>query len=151
MPLVVIFLIGFGVGFVAHRYAFCVFGALVEFLSLGMPQRVLAVIAAMLVFALVHFGGYRHAIEYPGALFLVGGFIQGVGYYLASACPLGLLVRIGEGSKSHLVVFFGFIAGVAIYVGFLEGPVSALLGPVSADQTVTLGDTLLRLAEFFQR
>ncbi len=140
MALTLIFLIGLSVGFVAQRYGFCIFGSLVELLTLGSPRRVLGVLAAMLVFSLVHVQGYRHAVEYPGAMFLVGGLIQGVGYYLAVGCPLGLLVRIGEGSKSHMIVFLGFAAGLALYVGLLQGPVSAALGPWSTSRAESLLD-----------
>jgi uncharacterized membrane protein YedE/YeeE len=116
MALAVIFLIGLGVGFIAQRYAFCIFGSLVELVALGSPRRVIAVMAAMLVFGLVHIVGYRHAPESPDLIFLAGGLVQGVGYYLAAGCPLGLLLRIAEGSRFHLVVFVGFVAGLVVSV-----------------------------------
>ena len=140
MALATIFLIGLGVGFIAQRYAFCIFGSLVELLALGSPQRLLGVLAAMLAFAFVHIGGYKHAAEYPGLIFLVGGLIQGVGYYLAAGCPLGLLVRIGEGSKFHLVVFLGFAIGLAVYVSLLHGSISRMFAPYSGTEAVTLLD-----------
>ena len=144
MILMIIFLIGIGVGFIAQRYAFCIFGSLVELLTLGSLRRLIAVVAAMLVFSLVHFARYRHAAEFPGLIFLVGGLVQGVGYYLASGCPLGLLVRLGEGSKFHLVVFVSFLAGVAFYAGLISGSLSAILEPIGTDRFMTLLDLLHR-------
>ncbi len=140
MALAAIFLIGLSVGFIAQRYAFCIFGALVELLTLGSPRRLVAVATAMLVFGLVHIGEYRHTAEHPGLIFLAGGVVQGVGYYLAAGCPLGLLVRIGEGSKFHLVVFVGFAIGLAAYVGLLHKPIAALLNPLSTQKVVTVLD-----------
>jgi len=140
MTLIAIFMIGLSVGVVAQRYGFCIFGSLVELLTLGSPRRLFGVFAAMAVFSSVHVLGYRHAVEDPGAMFFVGGLIQGIGYYLAVGCPLGLLVRIGEGSKSHMIVFLGFAAGLAVYVGLLHGPVSAALEPFSTSRAETLLD-----------
>lgn len=119
MALAAILFIGLAVGFIAQRYAFCIFGSLVELLTLGSARRLVAVVTAMSVFGLVHIGEYRHTAEHPGLIFLAGGVVQGVGYYLAAGCPLGLLVRIGEGSKFHLIVFVGFVIGIAAYVGLL--------------------------------
>ncbi len=59
---------------------------------------------------------------------------------LPMGCPLSLLVRIGEGSKFHLMVFAGFVAGVAVYAGALDGLVSAVLGPMEARGAITLVD-----------
>jgi uncharacterized membrane protein YedE/YeeE len=140
MALVAIFLIGLGVGFIAQRYAFCIFGSLVELLTLGSLRRLVAVVTAMIVFGLVHIGEYRHTTEYPGMIFLAGGVVQGMGYYLAAGCPLGLLVRIGEGSKFHLIVFVGFAVGLAAYVGLLHKPITTLLSPFSTQKVITVLD-----------
>jgi hypothetical protein len=140
MALVAIFFIGLGVGFIAQRYAFCIFGSLVELLTLGSARRLVAVVAAMFVFGLVHIGEYRHTAEYPGLIFLTGGVVQGVGYYLAAGCPLGLLVRIGEGSKFHLIVFVGFAVGLVAYVGLLHKTIATLLNPISTQKVVTVLD-----------
>ena len=140
MALVAILFIGLGVGFIAQRYAFCIFGSLVELLTLGSPRRLVAVVTAMLVFSFVHIGEYRHTAEYPGLIFLLGGLIQGVGYYLAVGCPLGLLVRMGEGSKFHLIVFVGFSVGLVAYFGLLHEPIKALLSPFSTQQVITVLD-----------
>lgn len=140
MVLSIIFVIGFSVGYVSRRYGFCIFGALVELLTLGSGRRILAVLSAMLVFGLVQFGSYEHGVEHAGLKYLAGGLLQGVGYYLAIGCPLSLIVRIGEGSKFHMIVFTSFIVGVGLYVGLFEGLVSKTMGAVSYTKAVTLVD-----------
>jgi len=140
MVLSIIFVIGFGVGYVSRRYSFCIFGALVESLTLGSAKRILAVLSAMLVFGLVQFGAYEHGVEHAGLKYLAGGLLQGVGYYLAIGCPLSLIVRVGEGSKFHMIVFVSFVAGVGLYVGLFEGLVSRTIGVVSFTKAETLLD-----------
>ncbi len=140
MALSIIFVIGLGVGYVSRRYGFCIFGSLVELLTLGSGRRIAAVAAAMLVFGLVQFGSYEHGVEHAGLKYLVGGLLQGVGYYLAIGCPLSLIVRIGEGSKFHMVVFVSFALGVALYVGLLDGLVANTLARASFFQSVTILD-----------
>ncbi len=140
MVLSIIFVIGLGVGYVSRRYGFCIFGTLVELLTLGSGKRILAVLSAMLIFGLVQFGSYEHGVEHAGLKYLLGGLLQGVGYYLAIGCPLSLIVRIGEGSKFHMAVFVSFVLGVALYVGLLEGLMCRTLAQVSFSQAVTLSD-----------
>ncbi len=144
MALSIIFVVGLGVGYVSRRYGFCIFGSLVELLTLGSGRRIAAVATAMLVFGLVQFGSYEHGVEHAGLKYLVGGLLQGVGYYLAIGCPLSLIVRIGEGSKFHMVVFVSFALGVALYVGLLDGLVANTLARVSFSQSVTILDLLGR-------
>ncbi len=140
MALAIIFIIGLGVGYVSRRYGFCIFGSFVELLTLGSGRRIAAVASAMLVFGLVQFGSYRHGVEHAGLKYVVGGLLQGVGYYLAIGCPLSLIVRIGEGSKFHMAVFVSFVLGVALYVGFLDGLVANTLARASFSQSVTILD-----------
>ncbi len=140
MALSIIFVIGVGVGYISRRYGFCIFGALVELLTLGSGKRIVAVLSAMFIFGLAQFGTYTHGVEYAGLKFLVGGLLQGVGYYLAVGCPLSLIVRIGEGSKFHMAVFVSFVLGVGLYVGFIEDLVSKTIGAVSFTNAVTLVD-----------
>ena len=140
MALSIIFVIGLGVGYVSRHYAFCIFGALLELLTLGSGRRIVAVLGAMLVFGLVQFGSYEHGAEHAGLKYLVGGLLQGVGYYLAIGCPLGMLVRVGEGSRFHMAVFVSFVLGVALYVGLLDGVVANTLARASSSQAVTILD-----------
>ena len=140
MILPIIFFIGLSLGYVARRYGFCIFGSILELLTLGSGRRIIGVASAMLVFGLVQMGNYQHGIEYPGFTFLVGGLLQGIGYFLAMGCPLALLVRIGEGSKFHLIVFAGFVAGVAFYTGALERWVAPALNSAWTSKAGTLVD-----------
>jgi len=140
MALSIVFVIGLAVGYVSRRYGFCIFGALVELLTLGSGKRIVTVLSAMLVFGLVRFGSYEHSLEHAGLKHFVGGVLQGVGYYLAVGCPLSLIVRIGEGSKFHLAVFASFVLGVGLYVGLLEDLVSRTIGFMSLSEVVTLTD-----------
>lgn len=144
MWFVLIFGIGAAVGYVARRYAFCIFGAVLEFLTLGSWRRAAGVLAAMVVFGTVQMGAYKHGAELPGMVFLVGGLAQGAGYYLAMGCPLSLLVRLGEGSKFHAVVFVSFIVGVALYVLFLGDAVSSTLGQISFSEAQTVQELFRR-------
>lgn len=138
MALMFIFVIGLSVGYIARRYAFCIFGAFFELLALGTPNRIIGVVGAMLVFGLAQCGVYEHELEYAGPKHLVGGLLQGVGYFLAIGCPLGMLVRVGEGSKFHLMVFGGFLLGVALYAGLLDRSVSFVLDPLEFRSAITL-------------
>ncbi len=78
MTLSIILIIGLGVGYVSRCYRFCIFGALVGLLTLRSGKRIVAVLAAMLVFGLVQFGTHEHGVEHTGLKYLVGGLIQGV-------------------------------------------------------------------------
>lgn len=140
MALSIVFVIGLSVGYVSRRYGFCIFGALVELLTLGSGKRIAGVLSAMLVFGLARFGSYEHAAEYAGLTYFVGGLLQGAGYYLAIGCPLSMIVRIGEGSRFHMAVFASFVLGVALYVGLLDGLVSRTLARASFSQAVTALD-----------
>ena len=138
--LIIIFVIGISVGFIARQFKFCIFGAIVELITLGTPLRIFGVISAMLIFAFFQHGQYQHSLEYPGLIFLFGGLLQGVGYYLAMGCPLSILVRIGEGNKFHFIVFISFIAGLALYINFAEGYISNTIGNYKFFNAITVMD-----------
>jgi hypothetical protein len=140
MRLLFIFIIGIVVGFLSQRFAFCLFGSIIEFFSLGSTRRIVGVLAAMIAFSFIHIWGYKSAPEYAGLPYLLGGFIQGIGYVLALGCPLGLLVRTGEGNKFHMVVFIFFIIGIGIYSSVFQGMIHRFLGPFSYGGAITLFD-----------
>ena len=94
----------------------------------------------MIAFSFIHIWGYKSAPEYAGLPYLLGGFIQGVGYVLALGCPLGLLVRTGEGSKFHMVVFVFFIIGIGVYSLLFQGVVRGFLAPFSYKEAITSFD-----------
>lgn len=129
------FFLGIILGIVLHYTGFCVYGSLAEWLSVRSARRLLGVAVAMLIFAGVHFWGFQGNIScgniwkgYLGLHSFLGGFIQGVGYVLITACPLTLLVRLGQGSKLHLVAFIGFMFGTALF-GHLRGPIVNFFSP----------------------
>lgn len=140
MMLLFIFIIGIVMGFLSQRFGFCLFGSIIELFSLGSTRRIAGVLAAMLVFSLIHLWGYRSVPEYAGLLYLLGGFIQGTGYVLALGCPLGLLVRMGEGSKFHMVVFICFIIGIGVYSLLFQEMVNKFIEPLSYKGAITLLD-----------
>lgn len=141
MGLLVILPIGIAVGYIAHRYGFCIFGSIVEALTLGSGRRLLSVFSAMFLFGLVaHFAAFEQGTEFAGIRHGVGGLLQGVGYYLAVGCPLSLLVRLGEGSKTHGVVFVAFIVGVALYAGLLQEVLESTFSTFSVTTALTLRD-----------
>lgn len=120
--LAVSLLIGTALGVIAHRANFCVFGALVEWFEGAGTRRLMGVLAAVGVFALIHLWGFRGNPpcagswgEYAGLHSFVGGLLQGVGYVLIAGCPLSLCVRIGQGSKYHMAAGIGFIVGVVAF------------------------------------
>ncbi len=137
-----VFVVGLVLGMIVQPSRFCVFGAMTDWFGQRRSERALMVLAAVAVFGLVNLAGYRHGVEYPGALFLAGGVVQAVGYALGRGCPLTLLVRLGEGSRFHLAVFVGFLAGVGLYTGLLARPVEAVLGPLAWTGAQTLGALL---------
>ena len=119
MSVGIIFLLGVLVGAVSQRHRFCILGAFVELFATGKARQLAGVLAAMLVFSVVRLHGSADGLAQTGVALLVGGLIQGIGYYLASGCTLGLLVRLGEGSKFHLVVFASFVVGLVGYMAAL--------------------------------
>jgi uncharacterized membrane protein YedE/YeeE len=107
---ITIFLIGVTIGAIVHYTGFCVFGAIAEWFGARSTKRLMGVVTAILVFGLVHLWGFKGNIPcggiwkgYAGLHSFLGGFIQGIGYVLIAGCPLALLVRVGQGSKSHIV------------------------------------------------
>ncbi|MBI2251586.1 MAG: YeeE/YedE family protein [Armatimonadetes bacterium] len=129
------FLIGIIIGFTAHYTRFCIFGSIAEWIGLGETRRLLGVIAAIFIFSFIHFWGFQGNIScggvwkgYPGLNSFIGGFIQGIGYVLIIACPFTLLVRLGEGSKSHIFALIFFALGISLF-GYFREPIVDLLSP----------------------
>ncbi len=61
---------------------------------------------------------------------MLGGVIQGVGYVLLAGCPLALVVRVGQGSRFHLVALVAFAGGAALF-GHLRAPIVDAFEPLS--------------------
>lgn len=118
----IIFLIGVTLGIVVRKTSFGILGALNDLLRLKFSPRLAAVLVAIFIFGLINFWGYQGSGcadvgwgEFLGVHSLLGGFVQGLGYVLARGCPLSLIVKLGEGSKYHLIVLAAFIVGLSSY------------------------------------
>jgi peroxiredoxin/uncharacterized membrane protein YedE/YeeE len=127
------FLIGLAIGVIVHYTGFGVFGPIAKCLEARSIRPLIAVATAILVFGLVHFWGFQGNLPcggiwkgYAGLHSLLGGFIQGVGYVLIAGCPLTLLIRVGQGSKSHIIAVVFFALGVSLFGHFKEPVVSSL-------------------------
>ena len=129
------FLIGVAIGIIVHYTRFCVFGAIAEWFGAHSTKRLIGVVGAILVFGFIHFWGFQGNIPcggiwkgYAGLHSILGGFIQGIGYALIVGCPLALLVRVGQGSKSHIIALIFFALGVSLFGNFKE-PIISLFSP----------------------
>ncbi|HCJ67365.1 MAG TPA: hypothetical protein DHV62_08620 [Elusimicrobia bacterium] len=146
------FLLGIILGIVLHYTGFCVYGSLAEWLSVRSARRLLGVVVAMLIFATIHFWGFQGNLScgniwkgYLGLHSFLGGFLQGVGYVLITACPLTLLVRLGQGSKLHLVAFGGFLLGAAFF-GHLRTPLVNFFSPFILQPPAGIGSEIVTVS-----
>lgn len=131
----IIFLIGITLGIVARRTSFGILGALNDLLTLKFSPRLTAILVAISIFGLINFWGYQGSRcadvgwgEFLGLHSLLGGFIQGLGYVLARGCPLSLMVKLGEGSRYHMIVLGAFVVGLSSYALLLQ-KIDLSLGP----------------------
>lgn len=132
-------LTGVAIAVIVHRTGFCVYGAVAEWFGVRSALRLISVATAILVFGLVHFWGFRGNIPcggiwkgYAGIHSFLGGFIQGVGYVLVAGCPLTLLVRASQGSKSYIIAAVFFALGVSLF-GHFKAPIVNLLSPLTLE------------------
>lgn len=119
--LAVAWLVGLGLGFVMQRSRVCFAAAFRNLWLLRDTAQFrglwyLLLVASLGFFAL-QYSAFLAGGEVPlkvsaaGGYVAIGAFIFGVGMVLASGCASGMLVRLGEGSLSHLVVLICFIIG----------------------------------------
>lgn len=137
MELWLILSLGIILGVIANRTGFCVTGAFTDYFVLGRTDRLKGLLAAMMVFGLVWTIGADHPNEYAGVRHLLGGLIQGIGFVLAAGCPLGLLLRVGEGSKSHFLVVVAFLLGAGIF-SLVGKPLVELLNHIQYTGSIAL-------------
>jgi len=133
------FLIGLAIGVVVHYTGFCVFGPIAEWFGARSTRRLMGVASAIFVFGFIHVWGFQGNLPcggiwkgYAGLHSFLGGFIQGIGYVLIVGCPLALLVRLGQGSKSHMIAVVFFALGVSLFGHFKE-PIVNLLSPFTLE------------------
>jgi len=115
--------IGFAAGYVMHRSDFCMAGAfrdLFLFRSSAMlrPLLLLVVIAAVLFEIERQLGLIASPFPFFGSptLFsLLGGMIFGCGMVLAGGCVIGVLYKLGSGSRPALMALAGLVLGSGLY------------------------------------
>jgi hypothetical protein len=139
--------IGLVAGFVMHRSDFCLAGAfrdLFLFRSAFMlrPLLLLAVISAVL-FELERQLGL---INLPFPLFgpptifsLLGGVLFGLGMVLSGACVIGVLYKLGSGSRPAMIAMAGLVLGSGLYAELHQSVVpllrrSTLTGAITLPQ-----------------
>lgn len=116
-------LTGVAAGYVMHRSDFCMAGAfrdLFLFRSGAMlrPLLLLIVVTAILfeVERLADISVNPFPFFGPPSLFsLIGGFVFGLGMVLAGGCVIGVLYKIGGGSRPALVALGGLVLGSGLY------------------------------------
>ncbi|WP_165859342.1 YeeE/YedE thiosulfate transporter family protein [Desulfofundulus salinus] len=119
--LAVSWLVGLILGFVLQRSRLCLASAFRDLWLLRDAAQFrglwyILLVASIGFFAL-QYSAFLAGKEVPlkvspaGGYVAIGAFLFGVGMVLASGCASGMLVRLGEGSLSHLVVFICFIIG----------------------------------------
>lgn len=117
--------IGLLIGIILRYSRFCFAAAFRDPFITGNTKVIQAVILGLIV-STIGFGiiqlraGPRPLGEYrtiPGTISpvgihtMVGAFIFGIGMVLAGGCASGLLMRVGEGHTTHLIVIIGFLIG----------------------------------------
>ena len=121
-------LLGTLVGFALQRSNFCFASGMMNFFIFGKinflrPLILLLALssAGFMVYALFLEGTgaesatrLSEAAAPPGLHTLLGGVIFGLGMVMAGSCVVGMLMRIGEGSVTFLLVLAGVVAGSSL-------------------------------------
>jgi uncharacterized membrane protein YedE/YeeE len=116
-------LVGLAAGFILHRSDFCMAGAfrdLFLFRSTFMlrPLLLLVIVAAVLFEIERQIGLVRSPFPFFGAptLFsLIGGILFGLGMVLSGGCVIGILYKLGGGSRLALIALVGMVLGSGLY------------------------------------
>ena len=140
-------LLGMAAGGIMQRSDFCMTAAFRDFYlfrSVTMLAALLILVTASAVlfelvrlltgaesFALVAYG-------VPTLVTLLGGTLFGVGMVLAGGCVVGILYRLGAGSRLSLWGLFGLIGGSALYAEMHPFWAGLKKGGVLAPHSVTL-------------
>lgn len=117
-------LAGLCAGWLMHRADFCTVAALRDsflFRDTGMLRaQALLVALSVVFFELLRLTGLQaySAVPFyglPSLSNLVGGVLFGFGMVLAGGCVVGVLYRLGSGSRLALAALFGLVCGSALY------------------------------------
>lgn len=123
------FLTGSSAGYLMHRSDYCMAGMfrdLFLFRTVVLLKTFLLFLAvSLLFFELVRLSGL---VVFPFPKYgppsgsnLVGGFLFGIGMVLAGGCAVGTLYKMGAGSFSSLLAFFGMIIGSMLFAVLYPG------------------------------
>ena len=139
-------------GFAIQRGGTCLVAAIDEAVSTRTINRLRALAEASLLVAagMVTAQLLRLLPMAPNAYALtawtvIGGFIMGLGAYVAGACVFGAIARIGNGEAAYFLVPLGFFLGcvAALRLGMTRLPhVVAAHSPVLADPLLFAGPLL---------
>jgi len=141
-------LVGLAAGFVMHRSDFCMAGAFRD-LFLFRSAFMLRPLFLLIVMASVLFETERQLglIDVPFPFFtaptlfsLLGGVLFGFGMVIAGGCVMGVLYKLGSGSRPALFALAGLVFGSALYAEW-----HSYLAPLVKQTTLTKKMTLPQL------
>jgi uncharacterized membrane protein YedE/YeeE len=97
---------------------------------------------------LTNFSFDANPISLSYVLIPIGGFIFGLGTVIAGGCAGGVCYRIGEGSISAILAFFGFATGIVL---FGEGPIGKQMDQLRENTEITNNGQIPSLEAFLPR
>ncbi len=113
-------------GFILQRSNFCFASGLTNYFMFGKIKFLRALILLMMLSAAGFFFYELLLVEAfslirlanaavpPGLHTILGGFMFGLGMTLAGSCVVGMLMRIGEGSVTFVLVLAGVLTGSSL-------------------------------------
>jgi len=132
-PIIAFFWIsGLAFGYILQRSRFCFVAALRDPALTGSTAVTRGVLVALALttigFTAVKYFYHVNGQTIPGQNYIqsigmntvVGGTIFGIGMVIAGGCASGMLMRIGEGFKIHLITLSGFFIGTMLGNNHLE-------------------------------
>ena len=138
--------IGMIAGWIMHRADFCAVAALRDSFLFGdtgmFKAQALLVALSVVFFELLQFTGIQAYSAtpfygFPSLTNLLGGALFGFGMVLTGGCVVGVLFRLGSGSRLALVGLCGLLCGSAVYAE-LHPWWSALAGRMTLGESATL-------------
>jgi len=123
LNILIFLLLGGLAGFILQRSNFCFASGLTNFFMFGKTKFLLAVILLLILSSagfifyelflaeFLSLAGLANTAVSPGLHTVLGGFLFGLGMTLAGSCVVGMLMRIGEGSVTFIIVLAGVLTG----------------------------------------